>query len=387
MAEGGEVRIVRGNIGRIADDEVGAFVSKGGKPVTVQEADIRHAETAGVFRGDRQRRRALIAAGDIGVGAGARDSQRQRTAAGAEIKHRRAGNVAQKMEGALHHRFAVAARDEGGAADGEIKPVERLIAEQVGERFARVQTGGKRVKRRYSISAEIGVVDALLRQAEAGHEGGKMAGFQQRGLAIGMGGGAAVDPEAEFHDGECRRMRVMYCAGLMSPAMRWRMSCAAKASGGGRPSNTVFAREISLVAGAFLLRGRAAVEVRIAGGGIGGEDGGELGGSGHGREGRAMVRDRPIRKKACLSDRLLLQTGAVSLRIGGRTRGHARLVQPLNGGNTGGVALVGRGDCADAGNGEIDRQPKHDRGEQGEKDGESRGFDGVLFCHGCLQQV
>ena len=55
--------------------------------------------------------------------------------------------------------------------------------------------------------------------------------------------------------------------------------------------NTVFAREISLMAGAFLLRGRAAVEVRIASGGIGGEDGGELGGNGHGREGRAMVRD------------------------------------------------------------------------------------------------
>ena len=140
------------------------------------------------------------------------------------------------MEGALHHRFAVAARDEGGSADGEIKAIERLIAKQVGERLARVQASGEGVKRRYNVGAEIGVVDALPRQAEAGHEGGKMAGFQQRGLAIGMGGGAAVDPEAEFHDGECRRMRVMYCAGLISPTTRWRMSCASKASGGGRPS-------------------------------------------------------------------------------------------------------------------------------------------------------
>ena len=110
MAEGGEMWIVRGDIGRIADDEVGAFVSKGGKPVAVAKADIRHAETACVFHGDRQRRRALIAAGDIGIGAGGSDGQCQRTAAGTEIKHRRADYVAQMMEGTLHHRFAVAAR-------------------------------------------------------------------------------------------------------------------------------------------------------------------------------------------------------------------------------------------------------------------------------------
>ena len=124
MGERGKVRVVGCNVGRIAEDEVGTVGGKGREPVGLEEGEVGQPVRARVFLGDGERFGALVGGGDVRVGAGGGNGECQRAAAGAEVDDGRRVQAAQVVQGAFDEDFAVAARDEGGAADFERKAAE-----------------------------------------------------------------------------------------------------------------------------------------------------------------------------------------------------------------------------------------------------------------------
>ena len=195
----GKVRVTGGDVGRVAEDEVGALFREGCEPVGLDEGEVGQPMRARVFCGNGECVGALVGGGHVRVRTGGSDGERQCAAAGAEVDDGRRAQLVQVVQGAFDEDFAVAARDEGGAADFEVKAVEGLVAEEVGERFARVQAGGEGVQRLLLRGAEFGVVDALCGGREAGNVRGEVTGFEGGNFRVGMGGDGAGEPVVQFH--------------------------------------------------------------------------------------------------------------------------------------------------------------------------------------------
>ena len=273
MGERGKVRVAGCDVGRVAEDEVDAVGGEGREPVGLDEGEVGQPVCARVFFGDGECVRALVGGGYARVRAGGGDGKRQCAATGAEVDDGRRAQVAQVVQGAFDEDFAVAARDEGGVADFEVEAVKRLVAEEVGEGFAGVQARSEGVQRLLLCGADLRVVDALRGGREAGDVCGEVAGFDGGDFGVGMGGDGLGEPVVEVQ-GLARQQAgdgdELGGADVAVNVVLGKARFEAVGRRIGQAFDAVFAREVGVVAGAFGAGVRAAVDVGVVRGGVGG---------------------------------------------------------------------------------------------------------------------
>ena len=140
-----QVRVVRRDVGRVADDEVKALVRQRAKPVAVAQVQFQ-PEPRRVARCDGQR----VGTGIDGRHARARPLSRQRqrngAAAGAQIEHAAARIGRQQGQRPVDQRLGVVARVEHAGIDLQLQPIERLAACEIGHRLAGQAARGQLVQ-------------------------------------------------------------------------------------------------------------------------------------------------------------------------------------------------------------------------------------------------
>ncbi|MCY1437055.1 hypothetical protein D9M71_532040 [compost metagenome] len=134
-----QVRVLGGDIGRVADDQGEALLAEGGKPVALDEAGIVQPEPGAVALGELHGGGYPVHAHDLPARAFAGQGQRDGAGAGAEVQHL-GGTFRQQRQGAFHQQFGVGTRDQGVRCHFQVKTPETLVAEDVGHRLAAATT-------------------------------------------------------------------------------------------------------------------------------------------------------------------------------------------------------------------------------------------------------
>ena len=135
-----QVRIVIGDVRRIAGDKVEALVRQGRKPVAAQEAQPGQRMPGGVLRRHFQRRRTGIDRRDPSAWPLARDRQRDRAGAGAEVEHAGFRRRADPHQRQLDQQLGFRARHQRIGGDDQIERPESALPEDMRNRLALAPT-------------------------------------------------------------------------------------------------------------------------------------------------------------------------------------------------------------------------------------------------------
>ena len=143
MLERGQVRVARGDVGRVAGHQLEALTGHRGPParrpfrsgIGLQPAHAQR-QPLGVGLGDGQGVGAGVGGAELQLWPAVRQGQRDGAAAGAEVEHARRCVGRQQLQRPVDQGLGVGARVEHAGIDLQLQPVEGLGAGEVGQRLA-----------------------------------------------------------------------------------------------------------------------------------------------------------------------------------------------------------------------------------------------------------
>ena len=127
-----EMRVIRRDVGRIADDHIKGFPCQCGKPVTQSQLDIIGAQPARVFSGHIQRRLRVVYGSYAGEGAVFGDGNGNRSAAGTQLQYAARFLLRNMRQCRLDQRFRIRARNQHLRRHDKIQPVKLALAQHIG---------------------------------------------------------------------------------------------------------------------------------------------------------------------------------------------------------------------------------------------------------------